>query len=411
MKQRCRLAYLSFACAAAWLLPGHGTAQAKAPFEVKEHVVMDRLHGHLGNLVYRRGVEGGRFVGWGRLPIQEWVFGTSRQRQVVPTLPDGRYSNGGAALDVDGDGIEEIVVARGTGEGLRDSKLYWFREVPGREHWEEHFVAEAAAGAHAAPHDIQPLVVTLASGEVVRGVVANVARREVFFLEVPDDPTRPWIRHHIGTFPVPSQSGMEIVDVDGDDRKDIVTGMYWIRSPADPRQPDWTFHRYGTWNDDKGRWGGMIKHAVADFDGDGQVEIVAAEAEIPGARLALFQRQRADGTGLWRETLLEDDLYAPHSVVTGDLDADGRPDFIVGEMSAAGWDFTINPNPRIYGYVSRGGRFERHLIAEGWGVHEMRVLPERIDGHLVVYAADEIQPQKFDGMMTHIGYWTIGPRE
>lgn len=385
---------------------------AEAPFVVKEHVVFDQLGSqHLGNVVYRQGADGGYFVGWGRTPIQEWPFGSARQRQVVLTKEDHRYSNGGAALDVDRDGVQEIVVARGRGEATEDSELYWFDEVPGEEHWEEHYIADSGEERFVAPHDVEPLTVTLDTGEEVRGVVVNVGRKDVFFFEIPDDPTEPWIRHEIGSFSGPSQSGMEIVDINGDGRKDIVSGMFWIEMPANPRGGGWTFHRFGTWDEDNGRWGGMIKHGVADFDGDGDVEIVAAEAEIPGARLALFDRKRADGTDLWRETLLEDDLYAPHSLVVGDLDVDGRQDFVVGEMTAAGWNYPLNPNPHIYGYVNSGGSFERYVIDEGWGVHEMRVLPERRNGNLIIYAADEIQPQKFNAMNTHLSYWVIGPRE
>lgn len=80
-------------------------------------------------------------------------------------------------------------------------------------------------------------------------------------------------------------------------------------------------------------------------------------------------------------------------------------------MTAGGRDFTLNPEPKIYAYINRHGRFDRYLISKGWGVHEMRVLPERVDGDLVIYAADEIQPHKFDEMTTYVNYWIIGPRD
>lgn len=401
-----------------------GQAQ-NAPFEVEDHVILDLLEEkHIGNMVYRPGDGAGEFLAWGRLPIHRWPYGSAQQTQLVPerldvqytdsgTLREGeqRYTNGGTLLDVDQDGTQELVVGRGTGEAIRNSRLYWFDERPDSTYWQEHYIADTGEGGYVAPHDIEAFTAELASGEEIRGVVANIARQDVFFLEVPDDPTQPWIRHEIGSFPVADQSGMEVVDVDGDGRQDIVSGMFWIEAPADPRQDDWAFHRYGTWDRDNEGWGGMNKHGVADFDGDGEVEIVAAEAEIPGARVSLFDREASDGTGLWAERPIEEALYAPHSLVVGDLDADGREDFIVGEMTAGGWDFPLNPNPKIYGYVNRDGGFERYTIAEGWGVHEMRALPERREGNLVIYAADEIQPQKFEGMRTPLSYWVIAPRE
>ena len=396
-----------------------------APFEVHDHVVFDLLdEEHLGNVIYRPNGEEGEFLAWGRLPIQKWPFGSSQQTQIVPegegvqytdhgTVGENeqRYTNGGAVLDVDDDGAMELVVGRGTGEAIADSKLYWFDEQPNATHWQEHYIADTGEGNYVAPHDVKAFSVELPSGEAVRGVVGNIGRDDVFFLEIPDDSTQPWIRHEVGTFPAGNQSGMEVVDVNDDGRNDIVSGMFWIETPADPRQDDWTFHRYGTWDRSNEGWGGMNMHGVADFDGDGQLEIVASEAEIPGARLSLFDRTSDDGTGLWDETPITDDLYAPHSLVVGDLDADGNPDFVVGEMTAGGWSFTLNPNPKIYGYVNEGGQFARYTIAEGWGTHEMRVLPERRDGNLIFYAADEIQPQKFDGMRTSISYWVIAPQK
>lgn len=406
------------------LVPAATAQSPEAPFEVEKHVVFDLFHGeHLGNVVYRPGDGEGDFLAWGRLPIQHWPYGSSSQTQVVSerhdvqytdggTLSDDeqRYTNGGTLLDVDEDGTMELVVGRGVGEAIADSELYWFDEQPDGEDWEEHYIADTGSGNYVAPHDVEAFTMELASGEEVRGVVGNIARQDVFFLEVPKDPTEPWVRHEIGSFPEGDQSGMEIVDINGDGRKDIVSGMFWIEAPADPRQDDWAFHRFGTWDRENEGWGGMDKHGVADFDGDGEVEIVAAEAEIPGARMSFFDREADDGTGLWNETPIEEDLYAPHSLVVGDLNADGRADVIVGEMTAGGWDFPLNPDPKIYGYINQGGDFERYLVTEGWGTHEMGILPERRNGNLVVYAADEIQPQKFDGMRTPVSYWVIAPR-
>lgn len=396
----------------------------EAPFEVKRHVVFDLLAGeHLGNVIYRPSAQEGEFIGWGRMPLQKWPYGSSAQTQLVPETEDMqyadggtssdedlRYTNGGTIMDVDQDGSTDVIVGRGTGEAVADSRLYWFDEQTDSQYWEEHYIADTGEGRYVAPHDVEAYTVELSSGEEVRGVVGNIGRQEVFFLEIPDDPTRPWIRHEVGSFPVEDHSGMVIVDVNGDGREDIVSGMFWIEGPVDPRQDGWTFHRYGTWDQSNEGWGGMAKHGVADFDGDGQVEIVASEAEIPGARLSLFDRQSDDGTGEWSETPIDENLYAPHSLVVGDLNDDGQQDFIVGEMTAAGWNFPLNPNPKIYGYVNRGGQFERYTVDVGWGVHEMKILPERRNGNLVIYAADEIQPQKFDGMRTPLNIWEIAPQ-
>ena len=53
--------------------------------------------------------------------------------------------------------------------------------------------------------------------------------------------------------------------------------------------------------------------------------------------------------------------------------------------------------------------FQRTTLASGWGVHELDLAPPRKDGRVLILAADEIQPQKFPDMQTHVSTWTIQP--
>lgn len=383
-----------------------GNPQLDNPsYQVEEHTVQGLLgEQHLANLVYRKGIDGDKFVGWGRTPITEWSVGSASKNQVVPDDPDHRYSNGGCAIDLDGDGVDEIVTARGSMGNLSDARLMWFKEVEGQDHWDEYEIADMWPSGHSAPHDIVPY-----EKEDFRSVIANKARGEIHLFEVPDDPEADWKHHQIGAFPVGNHSGIEIADINEDGHEDIVSGNFWIEAPADPTAASWTFHRFSEWDDGgDNEWGGMNKHGVADFDGDGSLEIVASEAEIPDARLSIFDRRSKDGTRLWNERSLDSGLDVPHSLVVADLNDDGRPDFIVGEMTAGGWDFPYNPNPKIYAYINQGGmEFEKTVLYEGWGVHEMRIFHESYNGNIMVYGADEIQPQKFDGMNTHVSYWLI----
>lgn len=134
----------------------------------------------------------------------------------------------------------------------------------------------------------------------------------------------------------------------------------------------------------------------------------AAEAEIPDSRLAVFRPDPQSPNGLWNARMVDTGLYCPHSLVLADVSADGLLDIIVGEMTAGGWKFPLNPNPRILLYLNQGNlEFERHALAVGWGVHEMKLTPVSSPGKIFLYAADEIQLQKFRDMKTHIIAWTI----
>ncbi|MBN2569448.1 MAG: hypothetical protein JXB42_08475 [Deltaproteobacteria bacterium] len=83
--------------------------------------------------------------------------------------------------------------------------------------------------------------------------------------EIPDEPTKPWINHDIGTFPANNQSGKVLGDIAGNSRPDIACGMFWAECPADPTSQPWQIRRFGKW-DDNG-WGGMAKLEIGDMDG------------------------------------------------------------------------------------------------------------------------------------------------
>lgn len=53
---------------------------------------------------------------------------------------------------------------------------------------------------------------------------------------------------------------------------------------------------------------------------------------------------------------------------------------------------------------------EREETSTEPGQVQLKVLPKRGDGNLVLYGADEIQPQKFDGMRTSLNMWLVRPR-
>lgn len=379
-----------------------------APIQ-SEHIIIGHLGPqHLANLVFRNSKDGPKLVGWGRMPMTEWSVGSASEKQVVQQNPDHRYSNGGCAIDLDNDGEDEIVVARGAMSNLNHASLLWFDPVDDQAYWEEHTIASLWDRGYTAPHDIKPYIFENEEGNMAKTVLANKSRRELYMFVVPDDPRQEWDSRLIGEFPIADQSGLEIIDINQDGREDIVSGIYWLEAPADPFEGDWKFHQYGTWDEEGRRWGGMNQHGIADFDGDGALEIIVSEAEIPDARLSLFDADLPQLEQMWQEVPLDSGLDAPHSILVLDLNDDQQPDLLVGEMTAGGWDFPMNPNPKIYAYINQGEhRFEKQVFSEGWGVHEMKIAPVKIEGKTMIYAADEIQPQKFKAMNTHVSYWLL----
>ncbi|MBW3540819.1 MAG: VCBS repeat-containing protein [Planctomycetes bacterium] len=371
-----------------------------------QHVLIANLGPErIRHAVARRGRNGERLVGW-RYRVVEFPFAASAAaKEVVAARERLEYSNGGCAMDVDRDGVDEIVVAR-SDPGGREIEFVWFKEAAGKAAWIEHVIGRYESPTHAVPHDIQPFEMPRTDAAAWRGIVAVMARQRLVWYEMPRDPRQPWTRHDIATLPAKNQSGLTVGDVSGRGRADLLCGMYWVECPADPARDGWKFHRFGDW--DKNGWGGMAKHALVDLDGDGTPEIVASEAEIPAARLGVF-RAPADRTSPWECRVLDAKLYCPHSLIAADLDRDGRQDIVVGEMSAGGWSFPRHPNPRLVAWLNQGeGRFSTELLFEGVGIHEMGATAAGA-GTLRLYGADEIQDQKFPDMRTQISFWLVSP--
>lgn len=317
-------------------------------------------------------------------------------------------------MDLNGDGVDEIITACGSMSNLSNARLVWFKETENNQYWEEYEIAGIWPGGYTAPHDIVPFILHAGTEKEFKAVLANKARNEIHMFVVPNDPEHDkWDHYFIGKFPENNQSGIQLADINNDGNTDIISGNFWIEAPENPTQLPWKFHRFCQWDEDgKNRWGGMNYHAIADFSGDGSQDIVATEAEIPDARLSLFVRKTTEGTGIWEEKAIDEGLKAPHSLIAVDLNMDGKTDLIAGEMTAGGWDFPLNPNPKIYAYINKGnGAFEKQIIYEGWGVHEMKLYPKHFKNKIMIYAADEIQPQKFDNMNTHVSYWLIGQKK
>jgi hypothetical protein len=159
--------------------------------------------------------------------------------------------------------------------------------------------------------------------------------------------------------------GLAWADVDGDGKPELVAGNYWFK-PTDSTSEEWQRFQFA-----QGYVGTLIE--TADLDGDGRVEIVLSEGDAQyfgrkeRGRVAWFKAER-DPRQLWREHVLANDLVDPHSLIVADFTGDGLPDICVIEM-----DFT--DNPQVILFVNRGcGRFETHVVDEGVGSHDARLI-------------------------------------
>lgn len=301
-----------------------------------------------------------------------WYENPGWERHDVARSPD--LSVGGSVGDLDGDGTPELVVGQNDG-----TELYWFD--PGadpRRPWRRHLITDEFRKYH-------DTAIADVDGDGEDEVLILSQRSEVVcYYDVPDDPTTsPWPSDHRHVIDRGLHvEGAAVADLDADGFPEVIAGpnVYdrngtgaWTRRTIDP---EW-------------RW---TRVAVAPLNGTSQ-SILMTEGDLP------YQEDRPGRLGIVEPdslavTVLDDDLFCPHTLQVGDVTGTGSLDILVGEMGLG-----RNPEPRLLCFQNDGaGSFDRIELDRGIPTHEGKLLDLTGNGELDIVS-------KSYGPACHVDLW------
>jgi len=284
---------------------------------------------------------------------------TKWERRAIGDLPFSQL--GGAVMDVDADGWPDITVGG-----------YWFRN-PGKPAGRpfERYLYDSRIRS-----EIHDIVTADMDGDGALDLVAMGDAEGCFWYSIPKNPARDaeWTKTaitqdvlndrvdiHSGFYP--SGAG----DLDGDGDIDLFLADRWMENRA--RGQEWVPHR--VWFGRRGPWGFSARSVILDLDGDGDKDIVATDSDGQNSGVAWLEnsgKQPPVFTPHYLANRAPGTRGSLHSLRVADFDGDGDADILAIEQE----DPSILPagaTPRWYVWENvtqgRAVRFEERVILDG----------------------------------------------
>ena len=229
-----------------------------------------------------------------------------------------------AVADFNGDGRLDVAAS----SWVKGNQFVWFENRDGE--WVKHVIEENIA-------ETRTIRAADINGNGLIDLLGTAARdNQLIWYENPGDPARdPWIKHVIDTPYRPAHG--HPIDMDGDGDLDVVMALgyggqnegtdprlhqiVWYENDGHPERTPWKKHVIAE------SFLNAFEAFAADLDGDGQMEVVATAWGAGKGRVAVFKHQ-GDPRGPWSMQLLKDKWSKADQVFVADIDGDGRPDVV-----------------------------------------------------------------------------------
>jgi hypothetical protein len=264
----------------------------------------------------------------------------------------------------------------------RSNEIWWWEnphpDLRPERPWPRHTVKASGGTKH---HD--QLFADVDGDGQVELVFWNQGSQGLFYAEIPDNPhtAEEWEMHAIYRYAVDGEmealgvypewrrthehEGLDTTDVNGDGLEDIVGGGRWF---------EYRDGRFVEHIIDAGYT--FTRAAAGQLIEGGRPEVVLVVGDGVGP-LVLYEWR----AGYWNATVLIDEVDNGHTLDVVDFDGDGHLDIFNAEMRFG----EGNPDAEVRILLGDGrGRFQQHVVARGFGVHEGRLADLDGDGDLDV---------------------------
>ena len=255
-----------------------------------------------GDLDFIVGSSGGSVCWFEYQDADKWI----RHRIGENVLTD----KGGVTLDVDGDGWLDQVSGgtwyRNTGDPAKPFERY------------ENGVIYA-----------YDLITGDINGDDKPDIIAMSEQEGLFWYDFTGNPEKKWKKIRIGDGISGGIAPLGVADMDNDGDNDIVRSNVWYDNLKGDGSK-WSVHRTISYVDARGKFAYTSRVYLLDWDNDGDTDIVQADANNPGGKIAWHANKDGKGINWFTHSIDSETTQDLHSLCVADFDNDGDPDVFSG---------------------------------------------------------------------------------